>query len=174
MPLAVASPIELNLWTFVFQAVNVLLVMAVLYKFLYQPISSIIAKREETIESSLQKAVSIREEAERLLAEYKGRLDQAAQEAQDVIDRANRAAEESRRQTVSEAQEEATRTLEKAKREIAAEREKALSAIRDEVATLAILAAGKAIGKALTAEDHKRLVSEFVAQVPQARSEATE
>ena len=52
----------------------------------------------------------------------------------------------------------------KAKEEIAAEREKALAAIRDEVATLAVLAAGKVIGRAINKEDHEALIQEFVSK----------
>ncbi|OUM87418.1 hypothetical protein [Caldibacillus debilis] len=48
---------------------------------------------------------------------------------------------------------------------IAREREMAVAAIREEVANLVVLAAGKLIGKTLTAEDHKRLVQQFVDEV---------
>lgn len=172
MPLAAASPIAINLWTFLFQAINVLIVMAVLYWFLFRPVSAIIARREETIESSLERAARAREEAERLAKEYQAKLDAAAREAHEVVDKATRAAEETRQRIVKEAQDEAARTLEKAKREIALEREKALASIRDEVANLAILAAGKVVGKSLTAADHQRLVQEFVADIQQQRNGA--
>ena len=53
-------------------------------------------------------------------------------------------------------------TKNKAIAEIKAEKEQALSELRDTAATLAILAAEKVLGRAITEEDHKTMVEDFI------------
>jgi len=70
-----------------------------------------------------------------------------------------------KQQIVSEAQEEAARTVAKAKEEIIGEKTKALAEIRNEVANLALLAAGKVVNRTINDEDQKKFVEEFVSEV---------
>jgi len=161
---AAANPVSFDLWTLIFQSLNVLVVMGVLYFLLFKPVAGIMQKREEFVENTLAHAAQSKEEAERLLAEYQAQLSKAKSEAQQIIDQATREAEEYSRKRREEADQEAQELIAKAKAEIAAEREKALNAIRDEVATLAVLAAGKVIGRAINKEDHEALIREFVSK----------
>lgn len=160
-----ANPLSFDFWTFVFQAVNVLIVMFVLYRFMWGPLSKIIQEREEHIENSIERANAAKSEAEELLARYKEQLRQAEREAQSIVERATKAAEDARQRIMSEANAEAEKMLERARVEIAREREKALEEIRDEVAGLVMLATYKVVGRALTDEDHQALVRDFVARV---------
>src|SRR5690606_4569573 len=161
----------LPIWTWLFQSINVLIIMLLLYKFLWQPLQSVMNKREQFVEDQLEHAKTSRAEAERLLEEYQTRMRQAQQEAEAVIKAATEKAEEAAQRIRREAEEEAERTLERARTEIARERERALAAIRDEVTGLVVLAAGKLIGKTLSEEDHKQLVQQFVDQVAAAEAD---
>lgn len=163
-----ANPLSFDFWTFLFQALNVFIVMFVLYKMLWGPISKIIEERERFVEDSLAKATAAKEEAEGLLARYQEQLRQAEREAQSVVERATKAGEEARQRMIAEADAEAQKMLERARVEINREREKALAEIREEVTGLVMLATQKVVGRALTDEDHKALVRDFVAQVDKA------
>lgn len=167
---AQSQPLTFDFWTWLFQSINVLVIMLLLYKFLWQPIQAVMNKREKFVEDQLDHASTSRAEAERLLEEYQARMREAQQEAEAVIKAATEKAEEAGQRIVREAEEEAERTLERARTEIAREREKALTAIRDEVTGLVVLAAGKLIGKTLSEDDHKHLVQEFVDQVAAAEA----
>ena len=145
-PGAVSNPVSFDLWTLIFQSINVLVVMGVLYFLLFKPVAGIMQKREEFVENTLAHAAAEKEEAARLLAQYREQINTAKSEAQAIVEKATRDAEEYSRKRREEADQEAQAMIAKAKEEIAAEREKALAAIRDEVATLAVLAAGKVIG----------------------------
>ncbi|MGI9952099.1 F0F1 ATP synthase subunit B [Moorellaceae bacterium AZ2] len=162
---AIFQALNFNFWTFLWQVLDLLIVMGVLYVLLYKPLGKILAEREAKIEGSLQDAALAKEKAERMLQEYENQLAGARQEAQAIIDRATRLGEEMREDIVKRAKEEASRTLEQARAEIAGEKAKALAAIRDEAAGLAILVAEKIINKSLTAEDQKRLLEESLAEV---------
>lgn len=154
-----------DFWTFLWTIVNLAVVIVVLNKLLYKPLSTLMAQREQQVEDSLNQAAKERAEASELLAKYQAQVSEAKAEAQQIIDKATKTGEKIKDEIVTKATEEAERTLEKAKAEINLEKEKALAMVRDEAATLAVLAAGKVVGKAITLEDHERMIKEFMDQV---------
>lgn len=162
---APVNPVSFDVWTLIFQSLNVLIVMGVLYFMLFKPVAGVMKKRETFVEDSLSQAASAKEEAERLLAEYREQMQKARAEAQAIIDKASQDAEEYSRSKRAEADADAQAMLAQAKADIEHEREKALESIRDEVATLAVLAAGKVIGRSLDKEAHEDLVKDFVSKV---------
>jgi len=60
--------------------------------------------------------------------------------------------------------------IERAKKAIGTEKERALDEVRREIADLAVTAASKIIEKTLDAREHRRLVEEFLARLPDARA----
>ncbi|AOQ25355.1 ATP synthase subunit b [Moorella thermoacetica] len=162
---AIFQALNFNPWTFLFQTLNLLVVMGLLYVFLYKPLGKVLADREARIEGNLNDAAAAREKAENILAEYRQQLQGARQEAQAILDRATKMAEETRAEIINRAREEAERTLVQARREIEGEKSKALAAIRSEAASLAILAAGKVLERSLTPDDQERLAREAIAEV---------
>jgi len=155
--------IDLN--EFIWAIINFLVLLALLYKFLWNPILNTLDKRREEISSNLSSAESMKQQAEEMLEEYKKKIAAAKSEAQDIINQANRAAEETRNKIMSQAHEEAAKITEKAREEIRREKEQALKEVRDEIATLAVLAAGKVLERSMTKEDHEKLVREFLSEV---------
>jgi len=163
--MAILEALNFNVWTFLFQIINLLIVIAILNKLLYQPVIKIMREREESIERSIADAKAAKVDSEKLLVEYQGKMDNAKQEAQEIINSASKTGEDMKQQIVSEAQEEAARTVAKAKEEIIGEKTKALAEIRNEVANLALLAAGKVVNRTINDEDQKKFVEEFVSEV---------
>jgi len=145
-------------WT----AVNFFVLFAILYKFGYTPIVNMLEQRSNTIESSLKHAEDLRAEVEQMRREAQTNLAEARREAQEIVARATKVAEETKNEILAKAQQDARSEKEKALAEIKAEKEQALAELRDTAATLAILAAEKVLGRALTEEDHKGMVKEFV------------
>ncbi|MDW7674496.1 MAG: F0F1 ATP synthase subunit B [Bacillota bacterium] len=154
-----------DFYTLGWTVVNLIVVIVVLNKLLYKPLGEMIAAREKSVEDSLSQAAKEREEAKELLSQYQSQITKAKEDAQEIIDKATKTGEKIKDELVTKANEEANRTIEKAKADINLEKEKALAAVRDEAATLAILAASKVVGKAIAAEDHQRMIEEFVDQV---------
>nr|WP_277998755.1 F0F1 ATP synthase subunit B [Moorella sulfitireducens] len=148
-----------------FQVIDLLVVMGVLYILLYKPLGKILADREVKIEGDLRDAATAKEKAQQMLKEYQQQLQDARQEAQAILDRASKMAEETRAEIVARAKEEAGRALEQARAEIEGEKGKALAAIRSEAAALAVLAAGKVLGRTLTPDDQERLAREALDEV---------
>lgn len=168
------SPISFDIATFVLMAINVLIVILVLYKLLFKPLHNVIEKRTKFVEDSLAEAKAQRSEAERLFAEYQEKLRNAQVEAREIVASATKEAEALARRRREEAEQETQRLLERAKAEIENERQRALQSLRDEVTTLTLMVAERVIGRELTYEDHQRLVKEMLAEVQARESEAGE
>ena len=162
---AIFEALAFNIWTFLFQTINVLLVLGGLYLILWKPLKKTLASREEKIQGDLKEAASAKEKAEELLASYKEQLNQAQQEAQNILQRANEMAEVTRSEIVAQAKEEAARALEQARLELEKEKSSAIAAIRNQAADLVVAAASKVLARTLTSEDQEHLLQEALAEV---------
>lgn len=148
-------------WT----TLNFVILLAVLYKFLYKPLLGAISAREEEIEGSLKKAAEDRAEAERLRKDFESQIANAQREAQEIVSKATKAATAAKEQIETEARTRAAEMLENATKTIEREKQKALAELREEVANLAIMVAGKVIEKNLDNDEQKRLAERIVAEV---------
>ncbi len=137
----------------------------VLWKLAWGPLRNVIDQRREGIEDSIKAAEHSRLEGERLLAEYRESIAQAKHEAEEIIDRAHKVGESTKSEIVNEARTQAQKEVDGAREQIQRETRKAIQEIKDQVADLTILAAGKVTGKTMTKEDHLRLVDEALSEV---------
>ncbi|MGI6544240.1 MAG: F0F1 ATP synthase subunit B [Limnochordia bacterium] len=160
-----SNPLSIDLWTLLLQSLNVLVVMAVLYFLLFRPLGALMAKREKEVADSLSQAEQTRGEAEKLLAEYQERMRNAQAEAEAIIAEATKKAEQYATKRKAEADAQYEEIIRKAKAEIDAERARAMAAMREEVAQLAVMAAGQVLGRTISAADHRKLIEEFVQKV---------
>lgn len=157
--------IEFRWYELVWAVVNFGILFFVLQRFLFRPVMGMMEKRNREIADNLRNAEEARAEAARLQAEYRQQLASAQREAQGILDRAVRSAEEAKSKIVEEAQNEAARLRDKALEAIGQEKEKALAELREEVTSLAISAASRIIRRTMTEEDQARLVTEFAREM---------
>lgn len=151
-----------NLYVVGWTAVNFFILLALLYKFAYNPINEMLEKRSTTIESSLKHAEEVKAEVEEMRKEAQANLANSRQEAQDIVARATKAAEDAKNEILARANEDAANMKARATAEIEAATEQAKAEIRDTAASLAIMAAEKVLGRAITEADHKNMVKQFV------------
>jgi F-type H+-transporting ATPase subunit b len=141
----------------------------VITKFAIGPLTQAVAAREAVLREALESAQTDRAEAQRLLAEQKAQLDAARAEAQKFIADGRATAEKMREDMLTETKQQQEELLARARRDIEAEKAKAIVELRKEAVDLALIGAGKVIGKNLDDATNRRLVDEFIASVAQAR-----
>jgi len=156
--------IDLN-WTLVAQVVNFLILVFLLKKILAEPIKKALDNRQSYIEDSIATAEADKAEAATMKQTYHDQLMKARGEAQEIIDKATKFGEQTRDTIIEESKEEATKILKQAQAEIERERAKALADLRNEVASLSVLVAGRIIGQNLDAKGQDKLVEEFINQL---------
>jgi F-type H+-transporting ATPase subunit b len=157
----VSPGLGLMIWTLVLFLVT----MYVLSKVAFPKIQEALDKRANAISESIDAAERQRKESDDLLAEYRARLAEAREQADDIMLRARKSAETAEAEAVAAGKEKREELVSAAKRDIEAETRRSLDQIRQEVADLTVLATERVTRKTLTSEDQKRLVEEALSEV---------
>jgi F-type H+-transporting ATPase subunit b len=157
----VSPGLGLMIWTLVL----FLFTMWVLSKVAFPKIQEALDKRAKTINESIEAAERQRRESDELLTEYRARLAEAREQADDIMARARKSAETAEHEATAQGKEKREELVEAAKRDIEAETRRSLDQIRQEVADLTVLATEKVTRKSLSGEDQKRLVEEALSEV---------
>ena len=153
---------QINLFWVIVAAINFLLFFAIVWTFAFKPVSAMLADRKSRIERGLQDAEQARRDRENAEAERVATLGEARREANDILTRAQRVAQETRNADIAATKEELERMRVRAASEIEAEKTRAIADVRAQVADLALLAAGRVVGETMTDERQRRLVEEFL------------
>jgi F-type H+-transporting ATPase subunit b len=153
---------QVNLFQVIIAATNFLLFLAIIWTFAFRPVSRMLSERRERIEQGLKDAEQARNDRENAEAERVSTLQEARREANDILARAQKVAQETRDADIAATKAELERMRERAAGEIEAEKTRAIADVRAEVADLALQAAGRVVGETMTSERERRLVEEFL------------
>lgn len=121
--------------------------------------------RRGRIEQSLRDADAARQERENAATERLAVIGQARHEAEDILTRAQRLADESREREIADTRAQLEQMRERAAADIVSEKERAIAEVRGQVAELALAAAGRVVGETMNDARERRLVEEFLGQV---------
>jgi len=153
---------QINLFWVIISAVNFLVFFAIVWTFAFKPVSGMLADRKSRIEQGLKDAEQARRDRESAEAERVATLGEARREANEILARAQKVAQETRDADILATRGELDRMRVRAAAEIDAEKVRAIADVRAEVADLALLAAGKVVGETMSDERQRRLVEEFL------------
>jgi F-type H+-transporting ATPase subunit b len=146
------------------QIINFLILLYLLQRLLFKPVLRLMDQRAERIRTSVDEADRMRQLAEETRLANERALDEARGHAAQIIENANRMAEQFRQSQMDAARREAELFTERARDEIRLERDQAIADVRHQAVDLAILAAGKVIEQQLNVDQHRQLVTQFLAQ----------
>lgn len=153
--------IGLMVWTLVVFGATMIL----LAKLAFPRITEALDRRQKEIEDSIDSAQRTREEAEKLLAEYRERLAEARSQSDEIVKRARQSAETHEREAKEHGRQIAAEASARAARDIDAATKRALGELREEVANLTVLATERVTRKVLDSSDQKRLVEEALGEL---------
>src|ERR687896_671052 len=139
----VSPELGLMIWTLLLFGAT----LVILNKLVFPRISEALDRRSRAIEESIEHAERTKREADELLEEYRARLREAREQAED------------------DATKQREELLAATRRDIEAETRRALDEIRKEVADLTVIATEKVTRKSLTPDDHRRLIEEALREV---------
>jgi F-type H+-transporting ATPase subunit b len=155
--------LEINFFWILVASANFLVFAVILCLAFGKQVSGLLAARRERIEQGLRDAEQARKDRESAEQERLAALTEARREANDILARAQKVAQETRDADIAATREELERMRVRASDEIAAEKQRALAELRGEVADLALQAAGRVVGETKTDQRQRRLVEEFLA-----------
>jgi F-type H+-transporting ATPase subunit b len=160
-----APGFQVNLFWVLTQAVSFVLFLGILYLAAFKRIGGVLEERRARIEQGLRDADEARQERERAAEERQRVLSGARQEANEIVSRAQRVADETRERELGETRAELERVRARAEADIESERQRALTEVRGEIADLALRAAGRVVGETMNEPRERRLVEEFLTEV---------
>ncbi len=157
----VTPSVGLMIWTLIAFGASVL----ILRRLAYPRIQENLDKRRKAIEESIDASVRTKEEADQLLEEYRARLKEAREQADDIVTRSRRAADSIQDDAKTDAKKYREELMESTRRDIESETRRALDEIRKEVADLTVIATEKVTRKSLDDGDQRRLIEEALSEV---------
>jgi F-type H+-transporting ATPase subunit b len=158
---------DLGIWTIVVFVVLFL----VLRRYAWGPMLKGLQAREKTIHNALDEAKKAQADAQRLRDQFQAEMNKAQEKVRDLLDEARREAEQLKTDMVSRARTEIQAERDRLRREIESARDQALQELWNQTALLATMISSKAIRRQLTADDHRRLVDEALAELKGAGNE---
>ena len=143
--------VDLNLWSLFVTICNTLITFLIVKHFLFKPLRKMLAAREQEVRDLYAHAETDRREAEAM--------------KRDIVSNAQKRAERHAEQILEQANREAAVAKQRAEESIELERKKAMNQMKDEIADLSVMIASKVVEREVKADDHKRLIEDFIDKV---------
>jgi len=142
-----------------------IILLVVIWRFVLKPVNRMLTKRQDDIAEAVNSAERQKDEALKYLDLQKAQLDEAKNQARQIIEDSKAAAKKVKDEIEEKANEKSRSILETAVEEIKAERERSIAAVKNQIVDIALEATEKIISKNLTEEEHKRLIEESLKEV---------
>ncbi len=134
--------IEFN-WTFVMQLIIVLILFLILRKFFFEKVHNFMKEREQSVKDAFLSAEAVNRKADEKMENYTRKIAQYESEGREIIRDAKDKADAKAREIITLADQRANQMMKDAEEEIQREKKKALAEMREEISSIAILAASR-------------------------------
>ena len=156
------SLVAVEPFTLVVTILNLFLQLFLIKKFLLDKIMAVLEQRRQMADAQIADAEAAKQEALALRQTYEENMENAKQEAGQILRDAQRNATLRSEEIIHTAQEQASQLKQKAAEDIAQEKKKALNDAKDQISEIAMTIAGKVVGRNITDGDQARLVEQFI------------
>lgn len=160
---------QIDWWSAGLQAVNFLILVWLLQRFLYKPVMRVIARRQRQAEEARSEAAAAEARADEARRAYEEKRAGLAAERDRLVEEAHKATENERQEILRQARREAEELAEATRAKLAAEREEALADMRAQTAELATDIAThllQQVGSASLTESFLERVCDYLGALP--------
>lgn len=154
----------LDLWGLIVQLIAFIIFIYLFWRFALGPITNMLDERSKRIAESMAAADAMRLEMAAASARNEEILAKARQQAQQIIVQAREVSDATVTRAQKEAGEQAEAYLARAQATLRQETEQARLQLRQELADLAVMAAGRIVKKELDPAAQTRLIEETLAE----------
>jgi F-type H+-transporting ATPase subunit b len=158
------AELGINGWQLLIQLIAFIVFVGLLWRFAVGPITNLLDERQDRIRESMAAAERMQAELKDTQARNEQVLHEARREAQDIISTARTNGEQMIARAREEAAAQADEFLDRARGTLRQETEQARQVLRNEVADLAVQAAGRIVKKELDPAAHARLIEDTLAE----------
>ena len=165
--------LQINFFWVIVSSLNFVLFLVIANRAFGKTLSNMLSSRRTRIEQGLKDAEQAKTDRANAQTERTETLAEARREARELLERAQKVAQETRDADIAATKAELERLRERATADIEAEKLRAIADLRSEVADLALAAAGKVVGSSMTGETQRRLVEDFLKESTGSSSNAS-
>ncbi len=155
-------------WNIIWTFVDLIVLYVLLRKFLFARVQKVLDQRQELIQGQMDHAKEQEALANQNLQQARETVENATKEARDKAQRILDAASRKEKEQLQASEEEAKRILISSRKQAEQERKKLLADTQDEMVTIAMLAARKAVGNNINEEKEKALFEDLLKKVGEA------
>lgn len=142
-----------------------IIIWVILAKLVWPSVLEMMEKRQQKIQDDLDAAQRSKIEAAEEAKSYEAKILEAHHEADAIVAKAKKEAEEVRSAVLAKAQREAADIIAKARGAVDSERHKAMIELSSSVVDLSVEIASKIIGNDLSVEEQRKLAEKYLAEV---------
>lgn len=161
---SIVDTLGLNLKLFAAQLINFAIVLFILWRWVFKPITSALQKRTEKIEHSLKTAEAT-EQQKQEFEKWKGEQIQLTKvEAGEILSKAKDEADALKNSMLIETKHDQDAVIEKAKKQLEVEKQQVLTQIRTEAADLVVSATEQILKEKLSETKDKDLIHKALSE----------
>jgi len=153
-----------NLTDFIFYVINFLILVGVLGKFTYKPFLNMLDTRKQSIQDALDNAELTNRRADEKMENYNKRIAKVEEEGREIIKAARVKADAQANDIIEEAHQQADAVMARAEAAIEKEKAAAMEEMREEIAALALMAAEKIVEHEIQKVGQEAIVDEVIRQ----------
>jgi F-type H+-transporting ATPase subunit b len=149
-------------YTFIFVAINLIILYFFMKKFLFKPVTNFMENRKNNIEQGLKDAEAAKSEAAEIRKNYEEQIKNIKTESDKMLTEAKARAAREYDDIVAAAKKEALAIVQKGHEDVERERAEMLRQIRQQIAVLALSAASKVVQANMDTDTNKVMVEKFI------------
>lgn len=160
--MTVYEPLLALNWNLLFSAITVLVLFLILKKFFFEKVHNFMEEREKEVRTQFETAEENNRLAEQKLMDYEERIRNYQSEGREIIKAAKDDAKVQAQSILDDAKEKARMAIEKSEAEIERQKNNARRELKDEIGTLAVMAAERIMEKELSDKNQSEIVDRII------------
>lgn len=151
-------------WTSLMVVLNLLILYIILKKYFWEKIRKFMTDRENAVKDAFDSAEAMNRRADEKMRNYSARIANVEEEGREIIRQAKQRADAQAQEVLADARQQASAMMVKAEKNIELEKAKAIEEMRQEIGSLALLAAERIVGREIENIGQEAIVDDVINQ----------
>ena len=153
--------IEFN-WSSLMILCNVFILYIILRKFFWEKIKKFMDDRAAAVQDAIDAAEAVNKRADEKMANYSKRIANVEEEGREIIKASKQQADAQAQIIIEEARQQASDIIAKAEKTIEQEKAQAMEEMRKEIASIAMLAAEQIVGREIDSVGQDAIIDQAI------------
>lgn len=160
--MTVYEPLLALNWNLLFSAITVLVLFLILKKFFFEKVHNFMEERENEVRAQFETAEENNRLAEQKLIDYEEKIKNYQSEGREIIKAARDDAKIQAQSIIDDAKDNARKMIEQSETEIARQKNSARQELKEEIGSLAVMAAERILEKELSDRNQSDIVDRII------------